>query len=151
MEECRYETSELQASFMMSTPLWSDSWTLCHAANCARSVQIQNIAGIIYVALPPVIKMTELGDLVGLEVIKNGNFSGLSASLASDEPPPMVDAALLKHLESSLLLVHSQVCFLFAKSFFFVFLVLIQCFYFFYPEYNYYFIISHTIEFQLVR
>uniref|UniRef100_A0A1J3DBT1 Lipase-like PAD4 n=1 Tax=Noccaea caerulescens TaxID=107243 RepID=A0A1J3DBT1_NOCCA len=109
MEECRYETSELQASFMMSTPLWSDSWTLCNAANCSRSVQIQNIAGIIFVALPPVIKMTELGDLVGLEVIKNGNLSGLSASLASDEPPPMVDAALVKHLESSLLLVHSQI------------------------------------------
>ncbi|CAA7019211.1 unnamed protein product [Microthlaspi erraticum] len=109
MEECRYETSELQASLMMSTPLWSDSWTLCNAANCARSIQIQNIAGIIYVALPPVIKMTELGDLVALEVIQKGNFSGLSTSLSSDEPPPMVDAAILKGLESSLALFHSQI------------------------------------------
>ncbi|CAH2064312.1 unnamed protein product [Thlaspi arvense] len=95
MEECRFETSELQASFVMSTPLWSDSWTLCNAANCAGSIQIQHMAGIMYVALPAV-EMILLGDLVGLEVAGNGLFSALSTSLAPGEPPPMVDTAILK-------------------------------------------------------
>ncbi|VVB02258.1 unnamed protein product [Arabis nemorensis] len=94
MEESRFETSELQASFMMSTPLWSDSWRLCNAANFSRSIQIHHVAGIMYVALPAV-EMIQLGDLVGLEVAGVGVFSGLSAALASGEPPPMVDSAIL--------------------------------------------------------
>ncbi|KFK34490.1 hypothetical protein AALP_AA5G152400 [Arabis alpina] len=94
MEESRFETSELQASFMMSTPLWSDSWSLCHEANYARSIQIHHVAGIMYVAIPAV-EIAQLGDLVGLEVPGVGNFSGLTEALAADEPPPMVDAAIL--------------------------------------------------------
>ncbi|XP_024013441.1 lipase-like PAD4 isoform X2 [Eutrema salsugineum] len=109
MEECRFETSELQASFMMSTPLWSDSWSLCNAANSIGSIQVQHIAGIMYVALPAV-EITQLGgELVGLEVAGSGLFPALSTSLATDETPPMVDAAILKLFVSLLPHIQSQI------------------------------------------
>ncbi|EOA23755.1 hypothetical protein CARUB_v10016967mg [Capsella rubella] len=91
MEECRFETSELQASFMSSTPLFTDSWSLCNVANCDGSIKIQDIDRITYVAVPAV-SMTQLGDLVGLNVAGDGFFPGL----ASEEPlPPMLDASIL--------------------------------------------------------
>ncbi|XP_024013452.1 lipase-like PAD4 [Eutrema salsugineum] len=108
MEECRFETSELQASFMMSTPLWSDSWSLCNAANSAGSIQVQHIAGIMYVALPAM-EIIQLGDLVGLEVAGDGLFPALSTSLATDEPLPMVDAAILELFIPLLPLIQSQI------------------------------------------
>ncbi|XP_010426858.1 PREDICTED: lipase-like PAD4 [Camelina sativa] len=91
MDECRFETSELQASFMMSTPLFTDSWSFCNAANCEGNIKIQDIDRITYVAVPAV-PVTQLGNLVGLKVAGDGLFSGLASD---EEPPPMVDAAML--------------------------------------------------------
>ncbi|KAG2325842.1 hypothetical protein Bca4012_040442 [Brassica carinata] len=108
MEECRFETSELQASFMMATPLWSDSWSLCHVADRSRSIQIQNIAGIMYVALPEV-EITQPDNLVVLEVAEGGFFSALPTSLPSDEPPPMVNGAIRDLFVSSALHIQSQI------------------------------------------
>ncbi|KAJ0228713.1 EDS1 [Hirschfeldia incana] len=108
MEECRFETSELQASFMMSTPLWSNSWNLCNAADSARNIQIQHVAGIMYVALPKV-EMNQVGDLVGVEVGGDGLFSALSSSLPSGEPPLMVNGAIHKLFVSSCRLIQSQI------------------------------------------
>lgn len=107
MEDCRFETSELQASLMMSTPLFTDSWSSCNAANCDGSIKIQPIAGITYVAIPAV-PMIQLGDLVGLPVAGDVLFPGLS----SDEHLPMVDAAILN------LFFQFKVCFLFLCFFF---------------------------------
>ncbi|CAH8308804.1 unnamed protein product [Eruca vesicaria subsp. sativa] len=108
MEECRFETSELQASFMTATPLWSDSWSLCDVADRTRSIQIQNIAGIIYVALPEV-EITQPENLVVLEVAGDGFFSTLSTSLPSDKPPPMVNGAIRELFVSSALHIQSQI------------------------------------------
>nr|ABR46049.1 phytoalexin deficient 4 [Arabidopsis thaliana] len=91
MDDCRFETSELQASVMISTPLFTDSWSSCNTANCNGSIKIHDIAGITYVAIPAV-SMIQLGTLVGLPVTGDVLFPGLS----SDEPLPMVDAAILK-------------------------------------------------------
>ncbi|KAG7565409.1 Alpha/Beta hydrolase fold [Arabidopsis suecica] len=91
MEDCRFETSEIQASLLMSTQLFTDSWSSCNTANCDGRIKIQLIAGITYVAIQAV-PMIQLGDLVGLPVAGDVLFPGLS----SDEPLPMVDAAILK-------------------------------------------------------
>ncbi|XP_010503985.1 PREDICTED: lipase-like PAD4 [Camelina sativa] len=91
MDECRFETSELQASFMTSTPLFTDSWSFCNAANCEGNIKIQDSDRITYVALPAV-PVTQLGNLVGLKVAGDGLFSGLASD---EEPLPMVDAAML--------------------------------------------------------
>lgn len=109
MEECRFETSELQASFMMSTPLWSNSWSLCNAADSARNIQIQHVARIMYVAIPKV-EMNQPGDLVGVAVGGDALFSALSSSLPSGEPPLMVNGAIHDLFVSSCLLIQSQVC-----------------------------------------
>ena len=115
MEECQFETSELQASLMMSTPLWSDSWSLCNLADSSKSIQIQRIAGTMYVALPEV-EMNQPGNLVDLKVDGNELFSAFSTSSTSDEPPPMVNGAILDLFVSSALFIESQVCFLFLFS-----------------------------------
>ncbi|KAL1199872.1 Lipase-like PAD4 [Cardamine amara subsp. amara] len=95
MEDCRFETSELHASFLISTSLLSDSWSLCNAAKSTGSIQIQQVAGITYVALPTVpMEMIQLGDLVSLKLKVDGDE--LFPGLVSDEPPPMVDNAILK-------------------------------------------------------
>ena len=107
MDDCRFETSELQASVMISTPLFTDSWSSCNTANCNGSIKIHDIAGITYVAIPAV-SMIQLGTLVGLPVTGDVLFPGLS----SDEPLPMVDAAILK------LFLQLKVCFLFLCFFF---------------------------------
>uniref|UniRef100_A0A0D3DS66 Uncharacterized protein n=1 Tax=Brassica oleracea var. oleracea TaxID=109376 RepID=A0A0D3DS66_BRAOL len=107
MEECRFETSELQASFMMSTPLWSNSWILCNAADSAGNIQIQHVAGIMYVALPNV-EMNQPGNLVDLEVVGDGLFSALSSSLPSGEPSLMVNGAIRDLFVSSGRLIQSQ-------------------------------------------
>ncbi|KAF8099747.1 hypothetical protein N665_0237s0002 [Sinapis alba] len=109
MEECRFETSELQASFMMSTPLWSDSWSLCNAADSAGNIQTQHVAGIMYVALPKVVVMNQPEHLVGLEVAGDGFFSALSSSLPSGEPPLMVNGAVRDLFVSSYRLIQSQI------------------------------------------
>ncbi|KAG2257779.1 hypothetical protein Bca52824_077073 [Brassica carinata] len=108
MEECRFETSELQASFMMSTPLWSNSWILCNAADSAGNIQIQHVAGIMYVALPNV-EMNQPGNLVDLEVVGDGLFSALSSSLPSGEPSLMVNGAIRDLFVSSGRLIQSQI------------------------------------------
>lgn len=126
MEDCRFETSELQASLMMSTPLFTDSWSLCNAANCDGSIKIQDIARITYVAIPAV-PMIQLGDLVSLKVAGDGLFPGL----ASEEPPLMVDAAILN------LFRQLKVCFLF---------LLLSIY-----QYFTFFINFKTIGFQLIR
>lgn len=82
--------------------------------------------------------MIQLGDLVGLEVAGDGNFSGLTASLASDEPPPMVDAAILN------LFIQSKVCFLFHLFFFGCNITDLSVFFFFYID------ISITLGFPLM-
>lgn len=110
MEECRFETSELQASFMTATPLWSDSWSLCEVADRTRSIQIQRIAKIMFVAIPEV-EITQSDNLV---VLDDAFFSTLSTSLPSDEPPPMVNGAIRDLFVSSALYIQSQVCFLFS-------------------------------------
>ena len=115
MEECRFETSELQASFMTATPLWYDSWSLCEVADRTRSIQIHRIAGIMYVALPAV-EITQPDNLVVLEVAGDGYFSAFSTSLPSNEPPPMVNGAIRDLFVSSALHIQSQVCFLFFTS-----------------------------------
>ncbi|KAF8107445.1 hypothetical protein N665_0122s0083 [Sinapis alba] len=108
MEQSRFETSELQASFMMATPLWSDSWSLCDVADRSRSIQIQHIGGIMYVALPEV-EVTQPDDLVVMEVARDGPFSALSTSLLSDELPPMVNGAIRDLFVSSALHIQSQI------------------------------------------
>ncbi|CAN7013021.1 unnamed protein product [Brassica rapa subsp. trilocularis] len=108
MEECQFETSELQASLMMSTPLWSDSWSLCNVADSSKSIQIQRIAGTMYVALPEV-EMNQPGNLVDLKVAGNELFSAFSTSSTSDEPPPMVNGAILELFVSSALFIESQI------------------------------------------
>ncbi|CDY23216.1 BnaA04g05430D [Brassica napus] len=107
MEECRFETSELQASFMTATPLWYDSWSLCEVADRTRSIQIHRIAGIMYVALPAV-EITQPDNLVVLEVAGDGYFSAFSTSLPSNEPPPMVNGAIRDLFVSSALHIQSQ-------------------------------------------
>ncbi|KAJ4865850.1 Lipase-like PAD4 [Raphanus sativus] len=108
MEECRFETSELQASLMMSTPLWSDSWSLCNVADSSRSIQIQHIGGTIYVALPEA-EVNQPWNLVGLEVAGDEFFSDFSTSLTSDEPPPMVHGAIRVLFVSSARFIESQI------------------------------------------
>ncbi|WZZ17272.1 hypothetical protein YC2023_110361 [Brassica napus] len=107
MEEYRFEKSEIQASFMMSTQLWSESWSLCNAADCAGNIQIQHVAGIMYVALPKV-EMNQPGNLVGVEVAGYGIFAALSSSLLSGEPPYMVNDVILELFVSTGLLIQSQ-------------------------------------------
>uniref|UniRef100_A0A0D3DS63 Uncharacterized protein n=1 Tax=Brassica oleracea var. oleracea TaxID=109376 RepID=A0A0D3DS63_BRAOL len=107
MEEYRFEKSEIQASFMMSTPLWSESWSLCNAADCVGNIQIQHVAGIMYVALPKV-EMNQPGNLVGVEVAGDGLFAALSSSLLSGEPPFMVNDVILELFVSTGLLIQSQ-------------------------------------------
>ncbi|CDY67343.1 BnaCnng54580D [Brassica napus] len=107
MEECRFEKSELQASFMTATPLWHDSWSLCEVADRTRSIQIHHIAGIVYVALPAV-EITQPDNLVVLKVAGDVSFSALSTSLPSNEPPPMVNGAIRDLFVSSSLHIQSQ-------------------------------------------
>ncbi|KAF2619616.1 hypothetical protein F2Q68_00041345 [Brassica cretica] len=107
MEEYRFEKNEIQASFMMSTPLWSESWSLCNAADCVGNIQIQHVAGIMYVALPKV-EMNQPGNLVGVEVAGDGLFAALSSSLLSGEPPFMVNDVILELFVSTGLLIQSQ-------------------------------------------
>ncbi|RID46917.1 hypothetical protein BRARA_I03554 [Brassica rapa] len=107
MEEYRFEKSEIQASFMMSTPLWSESWSLCNAADCAGNIQIQHVAGIMYVALPKV-EMNQPGNLVGVEVAGDRIFTALSSSLLSGEPPFMVNDVILELFVTTGLLIQSQ-------------------------------------------
>ncbi|KAJ0245621.1 Lipase-like PAD4 [Hirschfeldia incana] len=108
MEDSRFETSELQASFMMATQLWSDSWSLCDVADRSRSIQIQHIAGIMYVALPEV-EITQPDNLVVLEFAGDWSFSALSTSLPSDESPPMVNGAIRDLFVSAALHIQSQI------------------------------------------
>ncbi|CAN6977163.1 unnamed protein product [Brassica rapa subsp. trilocularis] len=108
MEEYRFEKSEIQASFMMSTPLWSESWSLCNAADCAGNIQIQHVAGIMYVALPKV-EMNQPGNLVGVEVAGDRIFTALSSSLLSGEPPFMVNDVILELFVTTGLLIQSQI------------------------------------------
>ncbi|XP_023635761.1 lipase-like PAD4 [Capsella rubella] len=90
MEECRFKSSELQASLMASTPLLTDSWSLCNTANRNGTVKIQDIPRITYVAVPAV-PMPQLGNLVSLDVSRDRPSPGLT----SEEPlPPMVDASI---------------------------------------------------------
>ncbi|KAF8052915.1 hypothetical protein N665_1492s0019 [Sinapis alba] len=108
MEESRFETSELQASLMMSTPLWPDSWSLCNVADSSRSIQIQHIGGTMYVALPEV-EMNQPGNLVGLDVAGDELFFDFSTSLTSDEPPAMVNGSVRELFVSSARFIESQI------------------------------------------
>lgn len=90
---------------MTATPLWSDSWSLCDVADRTRSIQIQRIAKIMFIALPEV----EISQADNLVVLDDAFFSNLSTSLPSDEPPPMVNGAIRDLFVSSALYIQSQI------------------------------------------
>ncbi|XP_010527073.1 PREDICTED: lipase-like PAD4 [Tarenaya hassleriana] len=107
-ESCRFETSETLAAFVASTPLLSESWKLCNAANAEGNILTQHGGGIWYVALPAVNKLPS-GEFVELEAAGEGLFSALRRTSAAGEPPQMVDSEMLSLFSSMFSLIHPQI------------------------------------------
>ncbi|MCH97005.1 senescence-associated carboxylesterase 101-like, partial [Trifolium medium] len=51
-EALRFESSEMLATFLISTPLLPESWRLCSQANAAnlRSFVVERVGAVVYVA-----------------------------------------------------------------------------------------------------
>lgn len=102
----RFETSEMLASFLGSTPLLSESWKLCARSNvmAPQSFLTDEVGGVTYVAFSGVQSVDGLapfcGNLVPLSVtsgvfpVSGGMFSSVQKH-GDDEDVVMVDAGLL--------------------------------------------------------
>ncbi|KAI8031695.1 Lipase-like PAD4 [Camellia lanceoleosa] len=105
-EASSFETSEILATFLGSTPLLSDSWNLCRHANSAapHGFLVNRIAGVAYVAFSGVQTVAGLdSDLTGcrnLVALDCDATAGLFSELRcrggeAEEEPVMVHAGML--------------------------------------------------------
>ncbi|KAL8189478.1 hypothetical protein R6Q57_029044 [Mikania cordata] len=107
----RFETSEMLARFLGSTPLLPESWKLCARSNvmAPQGFLVDEVGGVTYVAFSGVQSLDGLnpccGNLVPLSVattgvspVFGGGDGGLFPALQkqSDESEVMVDAGLLQ-------------------------------------------------------
>lgn len=100
----RFETSEMLARFLGSTPLLTESWKLCARSNvmAPQGFLIEEVGGVSYVAFSGVQSLDGLdpscGNLVPLSVAIGADGAMFSALLKqSDESSTvMVDAGLLQ-------------------------------------------------------
>lgn len=102
----RFETSEMLATFLASTPLLSESWRLCTvAATAPRSFVAEQSGGVVYVAFPSV-QMVAGSDsnsswrnLVALDSIGDVPLFS-SHRIKEGEEPVMVHAGMLNLFSS---------------------------------------------------
>ncbi|KAK4780303.1 hypothetical protein SAY87_016409 [Trapa incisa] len=109
-EDCisdQFETSEMLASFLASTPILSDAWRLCSHANAAApgGFVTEVAGGVGYLAFSAVQEAgsaygTTKGSMVRLDAVGNGLFSALNIQgkddEATEEMPAMVHAGFLQ-------------------------------------------------------
>lgn len=98
----RFETSEMLATFLASTPLLENSWKLCNHANTTAQKQsyvINQIENTTYLAFSGVQAIDGLDpscrNLVPIEIAGNGIFSALHRHHVEGEKPVMVHSGLL--------------------------------------------------------
>ncbi|KAI3803184.1 hypothetical protein L1987_31333 [Smallanthus sonchifolius] len=100
-EASSFETSEMLARFLGSTPMLTESWKLCARSNvmAPQGFLIDEVGGVTYVAFSGVQSLDGLepscGNLVPVSVAATGGmFSALQKQ--SDEDTVLVDAGLLQ-------------------------------------------------------
>ncbi|CAI9763390.1 unnamed protein product [Fraxinus pennsylvanica] len=100
-EVSSFESSEMLATFLASTPLLEESWKLCRHAN-ASTVQdfIWNRVGdVTYVAFPGLQNVGSdscTRELVALGTAAEGVFTAFDRHVVESEEPPMVHIGLLQ-------------------------------------------------------
>ncbi|RDX66403.1 Lipase-like PAD4, partial [Mucuna pruriens] len=100
-EASPFETSEMLAAFLASTPLLSESWRLCTtvAATAPRSFVTEQSGGVAYVAFPGVEMAAESDsrwrNLVPLESIGDVPLFSARRSNKEGDEPVMVHAGML--------------------------------------------------------
>lgn len=97
----RFETSEMLAAFLASTPLLPESWSLCNVANTTapRSFITKQVGDVGYLAFSG-IQMAGSSEpsgrnLVSLESAGNGLFVPLYRHYEGEEEPVMVHEEML--------------------------------------------------------
>ncbi|ESW09760.1 hypothetical protein PHAVU_009G154000 [Phaseolus vulgaris] len=99
-EASPFETSEMLATFLASTPLLSESWRLCTAvaASAPRSFVIeQGVGGVMYVAFPGMEMAATDSSWRALEPLASiGDVTLFSARRNKEDDPVMVHAGMLK-------------------------------------------------------
>ncbi|KAL6339051.1 hypothetical protein AAG906_024202 [Vitis piasezkii] len=105
-ETSLFESSEMLATFISSTPVLQDSWRLCSLANTSASVVTDQVRGIAYVAfsgtIMPPLADPSCANLEALDRPPDGLFPPLQQRHAQHqhEDPPMLHAAILHHFLS---------------------------------------------------
>ncbi|XP_021900321.1 lipase-like PAD4 isoform X1 [Carica papaya] len=97
-----FESSEMLATFIASTPLLSESWRMCSVAtrNSPQSFVMEQVGEIVYVAFPAA-QMVHVGSEPSCREMVRLDFASCSSALfplcrpIDGEEPVMVHAALL--------------------------------------------------------
>ena len=114
----RFESSEMVATFLASTPLLAESWRLCNHANANaaahRSFVAERIGGVAYVAFSGV-QMVGGSDPAWRNMVPLDRIGdvALFPSLREGEEPVMVHAGMLNLFNSLLNSLQNQVSFQF--------------------------------------
>ncbi|KAF9681824.1 hypothetical protein SADUNF_Sadunf05G0042700 [Salix dunnii] len=105
-ETSSFETSEMLATFLASTPLLSESWRLCNLAN-ANSPQgfvVEQVGSIVYVAFSGIQSVSgpdpSFRNLVALPDVDRNKFFYPLHRQTEEEEPVMVQGALLSVFEN---------------------------------------------------
>lgn len=110
-ETSDFESSEMLATYLASTPLLDESWRLCSRANATapRSFLVHRVGQVGYLAFSGVqlVSCSEEScrKLVEVDTYANGIFGGFSARGDADQEPIMVHGGLLQLF---LLFFHNQ-------------------------------------------
>ena len=100
----RFETSEMVAAFLASTPLLSESWSLCCRATATQTFAVSRAGDVSYVAFSGVQAFGVLDPGCGNLVAVDGEvFSVLRHHSEADEEaeePVMVHAGMLRLFHS---------------------------------------------------
>ncbi|KAI9165315.1 hypothetical protein LWI28_011674 [Acer negundo] len=101
-EASSFETSEILATFLASTPLLSESWQLCNLANTTANAGFvtRQIGDVGYVAFSSMEMISEsdicYGELGPLDIGKDQFFSPLHRQINEGEDPIMVHTGFLR-------------------------------------------------------
>jgi len=98
----RFETSQMLAAFLASTPLLSNAWRQCHAANTATPGRfvVDCIDGVAYVAFSGIQEVATGFEIFG--ELPTGGSNGLFSSLVDHEGEPALFQPGFLHLFSSI-------------------------------------------------
>ncbi|XP_010270277.1 PREDICTED: lipase-like PAD4 [Nelumbo nucifera] len=112
METELFETSEMLAVFLASTPVLSESWRLCSHANATApgGFIVNQIGDVGYIAFSGIQVISGLNPNGNNLVLLNGTSSGLSFSpreVDDSEEPPMVHSGFLHIFHS----IYNNPCF----------------------------------------